>query len=51
MNLNKVIKFILFQMRAGDDDQRICDRQSKHELRLQKLNLLFYACTFFFHSG
>ena len=35
-------------MRAGDDDQRICDRQSKHELRLQKLNLLFYACTFFF---
>ena len=38
-------------MRAGDDDQRICDRQSKHELKLQKLNLLFYAYTFFFHSG
>ena len=32
-------------MRAGDNDQRICDR---HELKLQKLNLLFYACTFFF---
>ena len=46
-----MIKFILFQMRAGDDDQRICDRQSKHELRLQSLIYFSMPVNFFFIQG
>ena len=38
-------------MRAGENDQRIYDKQSKPELKLQKLNLLFYASIFFSIQG